>query len=164
MKQFYYNLFTTLIIITTMSCNTTKTTATEEVYLPAILDNIKLGMPMEQVLQLRSKAYVVNSIQETPRHVYTEDFETEAYQSVYYFFSKNGDKPLVELNVYHSSDEAAEKTVTTLFGEKQSKQNQWHKTLKDGTEIHATWRKRKVFIFIDTEEGTNNKTEKTAEE
>jgi len=92
MKQFYYSLFLGLFALLMITCNTTKEVPNKDSYLPSIIDNIKLGMTMDNVLQLRNKAYVVNSVQETPRHVYTEDFESEAYNSVYYFFSKNGSK------------------------------------------------------------------------
>lgn len=157
MKQFCHILFLGLFVVLITACNTTKEIPSKESYLPHIIDNIKLGMTMDNVLQLRNKAYVVNSVQETPRHVYTEDFETEAYNSVYYFFSKNNSKKLVEINLYHATKEAAAKTISEYFGEKESKQNQWHKKLKDGTIVHATWRKQKVFIFVDVQEEENNK-------
>jgi hypothetical protein len=163
-KLFYYSLFLSLFSILINACNTTKEIPSKENYLPSILGTIKLGMTMGDVLQLRNKAYVVNSAQETPRHVYTEEFETEGYNSVYYFFSKNDSKKLVEINLYHTSKDAAAKTINDYFGEKQRKQNQWHKKLKDGTIVHATWRKQKVFIFVDVPEEENNKTEKNAEE
>lgn len=125
----------------------------KEQYLPDLIKNVELGMTQSAVLKLRNKAYIVNSVQETPREVYTEDLETEEYTSVYYLFEKTGDKALAEINILHKSKEAAEQTIKAYFGEqKNNKQNQWHKILKNGTTIHATWRKQKVFIYLEEKE------------
>lgn len=125
----------------------------KEQYLPDVIKNIELGMAQSAVLKIRNKAYIVNSVQETPREIYTEDLETENHTSVYYMFDKTGDKTLAEINILHKNKKAAEQTIKAYFGEqKNHKQNQWHKTLKDGTTIHATWRKQKVFIYLEEKE------------
>lgn len=136
------------------ACTSTKsTTDKQDQYLPDIIKNIQLGMPQNEVLKLRDKAYIVNSVQATPREVYTEDFETENYTSVYYLFDKTGSKALAEINILHKSKAAAEQTIINYFGvQKNEKQNQWTKKLKDGTNIHATWRKQKVFIYLEERE------------
>lgn len=160
-KSFYKNTFAAIILAIFLgACAVAKKDNAKEVYLPTILDKIKLGMSLDQVLKLHPKAYPVNSLQETPRFLYTEDFETEDYQSVFYFFSKTEPKILVEINILHNSKESAEKTINQYFGEqKNKKQNQWEKELKDGTIVYATWDKKKVFIYIE-----EKKTEKGAEE
>lgn len=151
-KVFIYIGITLFIV----ACSETKNTSTplnKDVYLPTILQNIQLGMRQNEVLQLRKNAYIVNAIQETPREVYTEDIETDLYTSFYYLFSKTGAKELVEINILHKSPEAAQKTINTYFGQqKNEKQNEWHKTLKNGRVVHATWRKQKVFIYLDKKE------------
>ena len=158
MKQVYF-LFSICLFL--FACNTTQTT-TKDHYLPDVLQSVQLGMPMEQVLKLRPKAYVVNSVQNTPRQVYTEDIENDNYQAIDYFFDKTGEKSLVELNIRHTSEEKAEQTIRKHFGEsKNHKQNEWQKTLSDGTNIYATWRKKKVFVFI---KAAKNSLEKTAVE
>lgn len=146
--------FFILVITIFSACVGTKTDSeTKEQYLPDIIKNIELGMSQSAVLKLRNKAYIVNSVQETPREIYTEDFETENYTSVYYLFDKTGDKALAEINILHKSKEAAEQTIKAYFGaQKNDKQNQWHKILKNGTTIHATWRKQKVFIYLEEKE------------
>lgn len=146
--------FFILIITTLTACIGSKTsTEAEEQYLPDIIKNVELGMSQSKVLKLRNKAYVVNSVQETPREIYTEDLESENYTSVYYLFDKTGDKKLAEINILHKSKEAAEQTIKAYFGaQKNEKQNQWHKVLKNGTMIHATWRKQKVFIYLEEKE------------
>ncbi|MFT5645971.1 MAG: hypothetical protein ACI976_000647 [Aureispira sp.] len=161
MKKYNSSLLLTLLsgffmlIITVFSaCVGSKSSSdTKEQYLPDVIKNIELGMAQNTVLKLRNKAYIVNSVQETPREVYTEDLETENYTAVYYLFDKAGDKALAEINILHKSKEAAEQTIKAYFGEqKNNKQNQWHKILTDGTTIHATWRKQKVFIYLEEKE------------
>lgn len=146
--------FFILIITVFSACVGSKSnTEIKEQYLPDVIKNIELGMSQSTVLKLRNKAYIVNSVQETPREVYTEDLETENYTSVYYLFDKTGDKNLAEINILHQSKEAAEQTIKAYFGaQKNNKQNQWHKILKNGTTIHATWRKQKVFIYLEEKE------------
>ena len=123
MKQVYF-LFSICLFL--FACNTTQTT-TKDHYLPDVLQSVQLGMPMEQVLKLRPKAYVVNSVQNTPRQVYTEDIENDNYQAIDYFFDKTGEKSLVELNIRHTSEEKAEQTIRKHFGEsKNHKQKQEH--------------------------------------
>jgi flagellar hook protein FlgE len=146
--------FFILVITVFSACVGSKTDSeTKEQYLPTIIKNIELGMSQNMVLNLRKKAYIVNSVQETPREIYTEDLETENYTSVYYLFDKTGNKNLAEINILHKSKEAAGQTIKAYFGtQKNDKQNQWHKILKNGTTIHATWRKQKVFIYLEEKE------------
>ncbi|CAA6828778.1 MAG: Unknown protein [uncultured Aureispira sp.] len=146
--------FFILIITVFSACIGSKSKSeTKEQYLPDVIQNIELGMAQSSVLKLRNKAYIVHSVQETPREIYTEDLKTEKYTSVYYLFDKTGNKALAEINILHQSKEAAEQTIKAYFGEqKNKKQNQWHKILKDGTTIHATWRKQKVFIYLEKKE------------
>jgi hypothetical protein len=146
--------FFILIITIFSACVGSKANSdSQEQYLPDVIKNIELGMAQSAVLKLRNKAYIVNSVQETPREVYTEDLETEQYTSIYYLFDKTGEKALAEINILHKSKDAAEQTIKDYFGEqKNSKQNQWHKVLKNGTTIHATWRKQKVFIYLEEKE------------
>ena len=144
-----------MVIITVFSaCVGSKSTSeTNQQYLPDLIKNIELGMAQSNVLKLRNKAYPVHSVQETPKEMYTEDLKTEKYTSVYYFFDKTGDKALTEINILHQSKEAAEQTVKVYFGaQKSHNQTLWYKKLKDGTTIHATWRKQKVFIYLDKKE------------
>lgn len=149
-SSFFILLITILISACAGSQLDSKTSAQ---YLPDIIKNVELGMAQNTVLHLRKKAYIVNSVQETPREIYTEDLATEKYTSVYYMFDKTGDKALAEINILHKSKEAAEQTIKDYFGApKNKKQNQWHKILKNGTTIHATWRKQKVFIYLEEKE------------
>jgi hypothetical protein len=146
--------FLILIITVFSACVGSKPNSdAKEQYLPDVINNIELGMSQSAVLKLRNKSYIVNSVQETPREIYTEDLEGEKYTSVYYLFDKTGEKSLAEINILHKSKDAAEQTIKDYFGEKKnSKQNQWHKILKNGTTIHATWRKQKVFIYLEEKE------------
>lgn len=148
------NILILIIITLFTACTSNKNnTMQKEQYLPDIIKNVELGMPQSAVLRLRKKAYIVNSVQETPREIYTEDLETSSYTSVYYLFEKTGNKALVEINILHQDKAAAEQTINNYFGvSKNKKQNQWHKTLKNGRIVHATWRKKKVFIYLDEKE------------
>ena len=146
MKQGYFLCFLSLLFF---SCHSSKMTTTSDQYLPSFVDNVKLGMTRDQTLAIRKNAVEVNSFQETPRVIFTEDVDTEDMTSVYFFFLKQAPETLVEINILHKSKEAALKTINQFFGEKHTKQNQWHKKLSDGTLIHATCRKQKVFIYIE---------------
>lgn len=122
----------------------------QDIYLPKPLQQVQLEMSMATLLTLRPNAYIVHSLQETPRHIYTEDLETNDINSVYYLFDKSDSKKLIEINILYKSEEIAKKSIINYFGEqKNDKQNQWYKTLKDGSLIQATWLNKKVFIFID---------------
>jgi hypothetical protein len=152
-------LIVSLTFFLFVGCDTTKKAISKETYLPEIINNIKLGMTMEQTLKLRNKSYVVNSLQATPRHIYTEDLDTDNFIAVYYFFSKKELKKLVEINILHSNKKAAEKTVNQYFGKTENKQNQWYKKLKNNTLIYATWHNQKVFIYMETDKKSNHQVE-----
>ncbi|BDS10284.1 hypothetical protein [Aureispira anguillae] len=151
MNTSFLSIFLGLFILGISACVSTKKTPDQEQhYLPPILQNIQLGMPKNEVLSLRSQAYPVHSFQATPREIYTEDIAAELYSSVYYLFAKTAKNELVEINILHPSEEKAAQTILDYFGEpKNDKQNQWHKTLKDGTIVYASWHKQKVFIYLD---------------
>jgi len=143
-----------LIITIFHACIGSKTDSNvKDQYLPDIIKNIELGMSQSTVLNLRSKAYIVHSLQETPKEIYTEDLETEHYTSAYYLFDKTGNKALAEINILHKSREAAEQTIKNYFEEqKNKKQDQWYRVLKNGTTIYATSHKQKVLIYLEEKE------------
>jgi len=151
--RFYFLFFSFIILFS--ACKTAQTTNQQQtdIYIPATLKPILLGTSMDEVLKARPKAYPVNSIQETPRIVYTEELNTDMYNEVHYLFTKTTPKKLVEINLVHKDADMAYKTIQQFFGtQRNEKQNEWQKTLKDGTIVYATWRKKKVFVFIKTEE------------
>ena len=120
MKEF---CFLSLLSVLFFSCHSSKKTTGSEQYLPASIDNVKLGMSLNQILQVRKNTVIVNSFQETPRIIFSEDIDSEDINSVYYFFLKEEPKKLVEINIIHKSQEAALKSINQFFGEKQPKQN-----------------------------------------
>lgn len=158
-----FSLLLTSFILLLTACKSSQPTTNQQqtdAYLPTLLKPISLGMSMDDVIKTRPKVYPVNSVQETPRFVYTEELNTDMYSEVHYLFTKTTPKKLVEINLVHKDADAAYKTIQQFFGtQKNEKQNEWQKTLKDGTIVYATWRKKKVFIFIKVEE-----TEKASEQ
>ena len=138
-----------LILISFASCQSHRSLSSDR-YLPSYLQSFSLGMSQKTCLQKRPSMIKVHSFQETPRHIFSEEAPDKSINTAYYFFEKEGAQNLVEMHFLYNNKETAVQLLEQLFGPQKDKQNKWHKTLSDGTKIHATLRKNKLFIYQST--------------